>query len=250
MATPVATGVVVGQPVAAQPYEWTAVRKAVVDANGQPYEPHSLRKAVVDANGQPYEPLITGQFSSGECDCCGQQNSCFMACCCSCFTFAGIVTRAQIPVVCNTSMKFCNSLCFFIVLMVIMHTIQQFVDLFLVEMIFGKHCVEFDVCAGQYKKGQGQEYAQGLSQITEFVLGFIFAYFIWDLRSKFRAKFSIPGSDCADLMCGWCCMCCTLAQMDRHLALNDKKCECSDQGPHPGLAALEAGEQPLQPQAL
>jgi Cys-rich protein (TIGR01571 family) len=200
-----ATKVVVGQPVAAQ---------------------------LVDANGQPYVPLITGQFSSGECDCLGHPKSCLMACCCDCFTFAGIVTRAQIPALCNKSMSFNTCICVWITLVFLMG-------------VSGTAKIQFASSEDLWVRTEGVR----ITEAIEFCCGALILYFVFDLRRKFRAKFSIPGSDPADCVWSWCCSCCVLAQMDRHLALNDRKCGCSDQGPHPGLAALEAGVQPLQPQA-
>jgi Cys-rich protein (TIGR01571 family) len=216
-----ATGVVVGQPVAAQ---------------------------LVDANGQPYVPLITGHFSSGEFDCCGskQQKSCLMAWCCPCFTFAGIVTRAQIPAGGNKSMSFNTSLCVWITLIA---------GIVLCPIIYsiGTTWRRGGDDDAESLAGGGVNVGKEMQMLSYYLacLVFILLFFVWDLRRKFRAKFSIPSSDPADLAWSWCCPCCVLAQMDRHrhLALNDRKCGCSDQGPHPGLAALEAGVQPLQPQA-
>jgi Cys-rich protein (TIGR01571 family) len=189
----------------------------------------------VDANGQPYVPLITGQFSSGEFDCCANGKICWMASCCPCFTFAGIITRAQISSPGNKSMSFNIALRTWITLFFLM------VALLLVGTKLHRD---------EAKSDEGKKNGQEMLFVFGFVVLPMFLGLISDLRTKFRAKFSIPGSTGADCMRGWFCGCCVLAQMDRHLALNDNKCSWSDQGPHPGLAALEAGEQPLQPQAV
>jgi len=38
----------------------------------------------------------------------------------------------------------------------------------------------------------------------------------WNLRTSFRLKYGIPGSDCGDLGAVCCCECCALSQMVRH----------------------------------
>jgi Cys-rich protein (TIGR01571 family) len=227
---------VVGQPVVAQP---------------------------VDASGHPYAPLITGKFSSDICGgCCSISH--FMACCCPCFTFAGIVTHAQIPVACNKSMGHTNSMLLYGILVVLTYCCYS--------DIMGE---DSKIIAAHQQHSRRLDGEWGAEENTFVLFVFLFIFFavflpsliamvcvsgsivsctIGDLRSKFRAKFGIPGSGCTDCLCGWWCTCCTLAQMDRHIALNDNKCGFCDPGPHPGLAALEAGlktqQQGLRPQAL
>jgi Cys-rich protein (TIGR01571 family) len=126
-------------------------------------------------------------------------------------------------------MSWQTSLTVYVVLWITVQVVQHYVNVAIAPMLFGKTA-----------EGSLTWQAESLSNVTKCVLGFVFAYFIWDLRSKFRAKFSIPGSDGTDFICGWCCSCCTLAQMDRHLQLNKVSCRCDDPGPNPGLADLEA----------
>ncbi|KAJ0411840.1 hypothetical protein ATCC90586_002993 [Pythium insidiosum] len=50
---------------------------------------------------------------------------------------------------------------------------------------------------------------------TAAALGYLLL--IWQLRSKIRERFAIPGSCCGDLCASCCCSCCTIAQMATHV---------------------------------
>ncbi|KAL6865486.1 hypothetical protein ACO1O0_001580 [Amphichorda felina] len=41
-------------------------------------------------------------------------------------------------------------------------------------------------------------------------------------RADIRAKYNLEGSCVADLLCGWCCSCCSIVQMDKEVADREK----------------------------
>ncbi|KAJ0411839.1 hypothetical protein ATCC90586_002992 [Pythium insidiosum] len=49
-----------------------------------------------------------------------------------------------------------------------------------------------------------------LSTLVAFIL-------IWQLRTKVRERFMIPGSCCGDYCCVWWCSCCVIAQLATHV---------------------------------
>lgn len=75
-----------------------------------------------------------------------------------------------------------------------------------------------------------------LSSISTVVAICVFIAF-WQLRTKVRAKYEIPGSPIEDCLISWCCSCCSLAQMATHVK-SYKKGSC-DFGPPNELCAYE-----------
>lgn len=49
------------------------------------------------------------------------------------------------------------------------------------------------------------------------VFSVIFFVSVWQIRSKIRARFQIPGSACGDCCATWWCSCCVIAQMATHV---------------------------------
>ncbi|OQR83600.1 PLAC8 family protein [Achlya hypogyna] len=45
------------------------------------------------------------------------------------------------------------------------------------------------------------------------LISFIYVIFVASVRTKIRVMFKIPGSECEDFLCSWCCSCCVVAQM-------------------------------------
>ncbi|KDO27834.1 hypothetical protein SPRG_07107 [Saprolegnia parasitica CBS 223.65] len=45
------------------------------------------------------------------------------------------------------------------------------------------------------------------------LVSLIYVIFIASVRTKIRVMFKIPGSECEDFLCSFCCGCCTIAQM-------------------------------------
>jgi Cys-rich protein (TIGR01571 family) len=208
-----AQGQVVGQPVMAQ--------GQVV---GQPVVVMAQQPVYAAGNSlQHSKPLLTGQFSSGVCDCFSECNSCLMAWCCPCFSYAQIISSAQIPTIFNDGAQFNTGLLVFIILYIVSRVIA-----YILAGVVGPSIVASDAVY----------ISQGLNQGFDIICGLIFAYLIFEIRQKFRTKLQIAGDDCTDFMCAWCCVPCTIAQMDRHLAINEGNCSCSDPGPHPKLATI------------
>ncbi|GLE00826.1 hypothetical protein PINS_up009623 [Pythium insidiosum] len=52
--------------------------------------------------------------------------------------------------------------------------------------------------------------AASLSALISFIL-------VWQLRTKVRERFMIPGSCCDDYCCVWWCPCCVIAQLATHV---------------------------------
>jgi Cys-rich protein (TIGR01571 family) len=76
-----------------------------------------------------------------------------------------------------------------------------------------------------------------VSQVISFIVSLIYVLLIWQLRSKVRERFQIPGSCCLDYCCVWWCSCCTIAQMATHVK-SYKPGSC-DFGPPDMLPAYE-----------
>jgi Cys-rich protein (TIGR01571 family) len=138
----------------------------------------------------------------------------------------------KIPTLFNDNAQFSPALLVFILLVILRYIIQYLLDAVLAGVVFGND--------------PNIVFVQGMSQVSTALLGILFAYLLYELRKKFRAKLQIPGDDCQDFICGWCCSCCVLAQMDRHLPISEANCNCSDPGPHPQLANLGQVIQPGQ----
>lgn len=51
---------------------------------------------------------------------------------------------------------------------------------------------------------------------TMFVQFLLFVY-IWQLRSKTRSRFQLPGNAASDCLSAWFCSCCTVAQLRTHV---------------------------------
>jgi Cys-rich protein (TIGR01571 family) len=45
----------------------------------------------------------------------------------------------------------------------------------------------------------------------------IYFYYVYKLRADFRQAFQIPGTAAEDCLMSFCCACCSLAQMMRHV---------------------------------
>uniref|UniRef100_A0A7S1BD89 PLAC8 family protein n=1 Tax=Corethron hystrix TaxID=216773 RepID=A0A7S1BD89_9STRA len=54
--------------------------------------------------------------------------------------------------------------------------------------------------------------------LLKFVVGLYFLIITCKTRKYIREKNQIPGNECEDLVCAWCCNCCTIGQMARHTA--------------------------------
>jgi Cys-rich protein (TIGR01571 family) len=76
-----------------------------------------------------------------------------------------------------------------------------------------------------------------VAQVISFIVSLIYVLLIWQLRSKIRERFDIPGSCCLDYCCVWWCSCCTIAQMATHVK-SYKPGSC-DFGPPDMLPAYE-----------
>ncbi|GLE00825.1 hypothetical protein PINS_up009622 [Pythium insidiosum] len=55
------------------------------------------------------------------------------------------------------------------------------------------------------------------ARLLSTAAGVVYLLMIWQLRSKIRDRFAIPGSCCADFCASCCCSCCTIAQMATHV---------------------------------
>jgi Cys-rich protein (TIGR01571 family) len=146
--------------------------------------------------------------------------------------YAQIVVSAQLSVFGNGQMKFSTSLWIYAAIWICFRFIQGPLDNRIMTALFDEKTAEPGLIKNSWQN-------QVVNQSTTLLLGIVFAFLLYDLRSKFRKRFNIPGSVCGDFFLGWCCNCCVLAQMDRHLTLNQGRCSCSDPGPHPNLGELD-----------
>jgi Cys-rich protein (TIGR01571 family) len=198
---PVAAPVVataVGQPIQTQPIQATIVHAVAVPMQQYPVQQQPL--PVRQYNGNPVQQtmqLQTGKWSSGICDCCNERNSLGMACCCPCFSYAQIVSNAQLPVIYNKEKKFNTSLLVYLALVIGFRILQNIIDGAVTPAIFGDPTTENQDLGtsteDQMPSASPIWQGQVVSIITQFILGIIFAYVIYDVRSKFRKAFSIPG---------------------------------------------------------
>ncbi|KAF0693042.1 Aste57867_15937 [Aphanomyces stellatus] len=84
-----------------------------------------------------------------------------------------------------------------------------------------------------------------LLSLTGFGAIFVWLY-LWYIRSKFRAFFSIPGSCCGDCCATLICGCCVRAQLATHAgSYTHGRCTMSAKSTLPGYNFLAAGATPL-----
>ena len=175
-----------------------------------------------------YDPSVdiqVGQWSMGLCSCC---DSCVPNCCMAswlpCISLAQIAHR--IGVASYTT-----------VLLV-------FGVLYLVEIIMGVLVV---VAMRDYLSRDDYDYYSNRYDEPSFAVGVphylaslaAFAMFIgtWQLRTKIRARFHVPGGCCEDCVVSYCCGCCALAQMATHV--KSYKAGSCDFGPPDVLPAYQ-----------
>jgi len=73
-----------------------------------------------------------------------------------------------------------------------------------------------------YYSWEGRNYhhhdvANGTFAIITILVQILLFVYIWQLRSKTRARFQLPGSTATDCLSSWFCSCCTVAQLRTHV---------------------------------
>lgn len=167
---------------------------------------HAVATAAA-SSGTPHAPgpIQTGQWSAGIFDCfdfC--MPNCCMASFCPCVTAAQVASRV--------GFKYMSVLLVF--------GIAIALDLFLYIMTLAT--IHNDDTYAYYSYGYYYYYSESKTRLTAwgyigFVLTIAVFIMIWQLRTRVRTAFQLPGSPVGDCCLSFWCSCCSLAQMATHV---------------------------------
>ena len=238
-----------GQPVVVNAQPVGGQQPVVVAATivAQPQAPVVAATIVAQPAVPAGPPLKTGDFLDGWSMCFNDCNSCCLAWCCPCFSYAKIVSSLQLPTISNPRGSWQTALYLFLGFQVVIFLLDTILNPRITNLAFcdGKPVCEHDTGGREIQTGDCcKKAAQWELTLIQQAMGFVYSvllcYIIYDLRTKFRDRLLIPRNDCDDCCCSFFCGCCVLAQLDRHLQLPmwGRAQHFRDPGPHPGLAAL------------
>lgn len=181
---------------------------------------------VCDHDDDDCAPPKAAKFHDGLTDCCGDLKSagsfCF-ALNCPCFSYASTVSAIR-----ASRLSWLASLAIFMSL-----------------VLLGQDVAINEIKAikpGMSIQAADQRALAFLRSSQSYLVLFVVAVVLVKLlRSKFRSKFQISGSECSDWCCSLWCQPCVLSQMDRHLAQYQRLGSCIKFG-DPGPLSLATRE--------
>ncbi|RLN88111.1 hypothetical protein BBJ28_00015770 [Nothophytophthora sp. Chile5] len=204
------------QPDKSAPYEGEGVPYYSVDMNP------SLEPVVVSQTGQipvhvPQENsgIAVGRWDIGFCDC---FTHCVPNCCM--VTFCPCISMAQIASKLNITSYACALITILLLMIAECVTfglaMNEFAEQYRTRD--GYYDYYYDYYYGYHYYDYYDETSTSVAfRIISAVVRIIFAVFVWQLRSKTRERFQIPGGCICDCCAALFCSCCTLAQVATHV---------------------------------
>jgi len=183
----------------------------------QTFLPTATATVVVDSS--------TGKWRDGICNifshCC--KPVCLKTWCCSTCLLGQVMSRVGLDTTANpTSPDVAKKTCCRIVAIIF----ACFVTMEILDSTFPKKIVcvgengnddffeEHERCHSVFKN----EFVTLFVNLFQLLVSIYFIIIACKTRKYIREKNQIPGNDCEDLVCAWCCNCCTIGQMARHTA--------------------------------
>jgi Cys-rich protein (TIGR01571 family) len=184
-------------------------------------QPTAVQVIHVDQNA-----VIDGRWRDGVCDCTSETTSCLLSWCCPCFSYANTVSQIKAIMPCAKSSWKAN-----LMLFVFLGAMFQLCSSAANNIAMGgQHDQKHHK---HHKHHDDDDTAERMStpeyHIASFLTclaGVFLLALVSGLRTRFRQKFSLPGSRCADCCCSMFCGVLVLAQMDRHIGTSRRKGGC------------------------
>jgi len=205
---------------------------------GEPVHGQPQIILAVPAEYPNQDESLYGRWRDSVCKCCCECDSMCLAWCCPCFSFANTLSQTRLG-------DYKKGLLMYLLIVVVMgltnsiaRSQQSCIKCQGSSWDDDINCgADNDDFHGNYTFRCTMTPLGHTASLIGSALALVLVYMVMNLRTKFRLLFQIPGSCCEDCLCAWFCHCCTLAQMDRHLATTKTAGSCvfADPGPSPSL---------------